>query len=40
MKGYAGVDCGSDHVPIVATIKVRLRAMRKRKQFKSCRYIY
>ena len=37
VKGYPGADCGSDHVPIVATIKVRLKAMRKRKQLKSCR---
>ena len=24
VKGYAGSDCGSDHVPIVATMKVKL----------------
>ena len=31
VKGYPGADYGSDHVPIVATMKVILRAMRKRK---------
>ena len=25
MKGYPGADCGSDHVNIVATMKVRQR---------------
>ena len=33
MKGYHG----SDHVSIVTTMKVRLRAMRKRKRKISCR---
>ena len=34
MKGYPGADCGSDHVPIVANMKVILRATRKRKTVK------
>ena len=31
MKGFPVADCGSDHVPIVDNMKVRLRAMSKRK---------
>ena len=31
MNVYPKADCGSDHVPIVATMKVRLRTMRNRK---------
>ena len=31
VKGYPVADCGSDCVRIVATMKVKLRAMRKRK---------
>ncbi len=27
VKGYPGADCGSDHVPIVATMKVKPRAL-------------
>ena len=34
VKGYPGADCGSDYVPLVATMKVRLRAMRMRKTVK------
>ena len=28
-SGYPGADCGSDHVPIVATIKVKLRTLKR-----------
>ena len=31
VKGYPGADCGSDHVPIVATIKVKLRTLKRKK---------
>ena len=31
VKGYPKTDCGSDYVPVVATMKVTLGAMRKNK---------
>ena len=31
VKGYPGADCGSDHVPIVATMKVMLRTRKRKK---------
>ena len=31
VKGYPGADCGSDHVPIVATIKVKLRTLKRKR---------
>ena len=31
VKGYPGADCGSDHVPIVATMKVKLRTLKRKK---------
>ena len=31
VKGYPGADCGSDHVPIVATMKVKLRTLKRNK---------
>ena len=31
VKGYAGADCGSDHIPIVATMKVKLRTLKGKK---------
>ena len=30
VKGYPGADCGSDHVPIVATMKVKLRTLKRK----------
>ena len=32
VKGYPGADCGSDHVPIVATMKVKLRTLKRKKE--------
>ena len=32
VKGYPGADCGSDHVPIVATMKVMLRTLKRKKE--------
>ena len=32
VKGYPGADCGSDHVPIVATMKVKLRTLKMKKE--------
>ena len=32
VKGYPGADCGSDHVPIVATMKVKLRTPKRKKE--------
>ena len=29
-KGYPGADCGCDHVPIVATMKVKLRTLKRK----------
>ena len=31
VKGYPGADCGSDPVPIVATMKVKLRTLKRKK---------
>ena len=31
VKGYPGADCGSDNVQIVATMKVRLRTLKRKK---------
>ena len=31
VKGYPGADCGSDHVPIVATMNVKLRTHKRKK---------
>ena len=31
VTGYPGADCGSDHVPIVATMKVKLRTLKRKK---------
>ena len=31
VNGYPGADCGSDHVPIVATMKVKLRTLKRKK---------
>ena len=28
VKGYPGADCGSDHVPIVATMNMNLRTLK------------
>ena len=33
VKGYPGADCGSDHVPIVATIKVKLWTLKRKKAY-------
>ena len=32
IQGYPGADCGSDNVPIVATIKVKLRTLKRKKE--------
>ena len=32
VKGYPGADCGSDHVPIIATMKVKLRTLKRKKE--------
>ena len=32
VKGYPGADCGSDHVPVVATMKVKLRTLKRKKE--------
>ena len=32
VKGYPGADCGSDHVPIVVTMKVMLRTLKRKKE--------
>ena len=31
VKGYPGADCGSDHVPKVPTMKVKLRTLKRKK---------
>ena len=31
VKGYPGADCGNDLVPIVATMKVKLRTLKRKK---------
>ena len=31
VKGYPGADCGSDHVLIVATMKAKLRTLKRKK---------
>ena len=31
VKGYPGTDCVSDHMPIVVTMKVKLRTLQMRK---------
>ena len=33
VKGYPGADCGSDHVLIVATMKVKLRTLKGKKVY-------
>ena len=33
VKGYPGADCGNDHVPIVATMKVKLRTLKRKKAY-------
>ena len=32
VKGYPGADCGSDPVPVVATMKVKLRTLKRKKE--------
>lgn len=29
-KTYSGADCDSDHVPVIADVKIQLRKLRKR----------
>ena len=31
VKGYLGADCGRDHVPIAATMKVKFRTLKRKK---------
>ena len=40
VKRYSEADCGSDHVPIVANMKVKLRNLKERRKMSSCSYIY
>ena len=38
VKGYPGADGGSDHIPIVATLRLKLRKLHTTKSLTSCKF--
>ena len=38
VKGYHGADCASDHVPVIATMRVKLRKMKITKAVKKLQF--